>query len=358
MRSKVLGLTLASLVLTGCATEPAARRPEFSAGYPVYDCPQHLEGQVRLALDVYPLPGPLPSKAYSLRTVGEVGRRLAIGVDPAGLDRRDRIVWSSLSISSYGGTFTQWRRLKTEHVLVDPSATEESLVREAANSATGAAEIATVKGSAGQIRVTRIARGSTQLAGTYSIDMSVMPGGEVIDDTVLGDMRLWKTDGSPVPPADVKLELASIRHPPGLDRVQASAQLDYIVRLGASGEEWACSAEGRVTLVDQDAVRQAFWDLGLAPKNSSRREWLAVQSPQTGAIRLTFDSPAAANSFAAWLQTTRATAIGGYSIGAFTQKDIRADRPYGPLDAEAMRTYRPLQSKEFPDIKVGPVGEP
>lgn len=55
MRSKVLGLAVASLVFAGCATEPVARRPEFSAGYPVYDCPQHLEGQVRLAADVYPL---------------------------------------------------------------------------------------------------------------------------------------------------------------------------------------------------------------------------------------------------------------------------------------------------------------
>lgn len=185
-----------------------------------------------------------------------------------------------------------------------------------------------------------------------------MPGGTVIDDTVLGEVRLWQADGSAVQPADAKIELTPIRHPPGLDAVQASLQLDYIVRLGASGEEWACSAEARVTLLDQDAVRQAFWDLGLAPKNAGRREWLALHSSETGAVRLTFDSPEAANSFAAWLQTTRATQVGGYNIGAFTQRQITATRPYGPLDAEAMQTYRPLRPQDLPTITVGPVGEP
>lgn len=343
-RASVMAAT--ATLLCGCAAEPT-RRPEFSGGYPVYDCPEQLEGQVRLSADVYPLARPSPGRDYSLPTVGEVGRRLVIGVDPAGLDRRDRIVWSSLAVSSYGGTFTQWSRLQTDHVVIDPM--QES-------KAGSSAEVTTVKGAPGQIRITRSARSATDLAGTHTLDVTVMPGGVVIDDTVLAGMQLWKPDGTPLSPADARFNLSPVRHPPGLDVVQASLQLDYVVRVGASGEEWACSAEARVTLVDRDALRQAFWDLGLAWKNASRRESLALYSAELGAVRLTFDSPAAANSFANWLQVTQATEVGGYAIGAFTQ-DLKAGRPFGPVDAEAMRTYRPLRPEDFAVIKVRAVGE-
>jgi hypothetical protein len=350
MRVSAIGLAMSlGIFISGCATQPS-RRPEFSAGYPVYDCPSQLEGQVKLSADVYPLQDPQAVRSYSLPTVGELGRRLIIGVDPAGLDRRDRIVWSSVSIASFGGTFANWSRVATDNTVIAPGAVD--------GKADGAKEVVTVKGSAGQIKITRIARGAIDLAGTHTIDLVVMPGGMAIDDMVLGEMRLWEPGGAPLSPAAAQLALSPVRHPPGLDTVQATLQLDFIVRVGASGEEWACSADARVTLVDQDSVRQAFWDLGLAAKNAIRGERLALYNEKVGAIRLTFDSPAAANSFANWLQVTRASAVGDYTIGAFTPKDIRPSRPYGPLDAESMRTYRPLAPTELATLKVGPVGEP
>jgi hypothetical protein len=333
----------------GCATQPA-RRPEFSAGYPVHDCPSQLEGQVRVSADVYPLQEPPAVRSYNVPTVGGLGRRIVIGIDPAGLDRRDRIVWSSAAIASFGGTFANWARVTTDHTLIDPGAPD--------NNAGAAKEVVTVKGSGGQIRITRVARGETDLAGTHAVDLVVMPGGVVIDDTVLGDMRLWEPGGAPLSPRVAQLKLSPVRHPPGLDTVQATLQVDYIVRVGASGEEWACSADTRVTLVDQDAVRQSFWDLGLAAKNAVRGERLALHNEQLGALRMTFDSPAAAHSFASWLQVTRASEVGGYSIGVFTPKDIRPIRPYGPVDAESMQTFRRLTPEELATIKVGPVGEP
>lgn len=337
------------MFVCGCATQPS-RRPEFSAGYPVYDCPSPLENQVRLSADVRPLQAPPAVGSYSVPTVGGMGRTLLIGLDPAGLDRRDRIVWSSVSIASLGGTFANWSRVATDHTVIEPGAQDSK--------ADGTKEVVTVRGAAGGIRITRVARGETDLAGTHAIDLVVMPGGVVIDDTVLGDMRLWESGGAPLSPAAAQLELSTVRHPPGLDIVQATLQLDFIVRVGASGEEWACSAETRVTLVDQDAVRQSFWDLGLAAKNAVRGERLALFNEKVGAIRMTFDSPGAAHSFANWLQVTQASEVGGYAIGVFMPKDMRPSRPYGPVDAEAMQTYRPLASKELASIKVGPVGEP
>jgi hypothetical protein len=340
MRLALLVLALAAVVVSACMAPP--HRPEFSAGYPVHDCPDALEGQVQVRAEVRPTElGAANLHKNSISTVGSVGRRLLISLIPAGLSTEDRIVWSALSIESYGGTFLGWDGLLTEF---GPPQKRS--------------EIATVALSPGQLKITRIAQGKTNLAGMHSIDVLVMPGGVVVDDTVVRIPNLWQANGTATPAATLTPQFIPVRHPPGLDIVEATLQFDFVVRIGKTREEWSCSADTRVTLVDQDSLRQPFWDLGLAPPNSARREWLAVFAPDRGGVRLTFESPAIAQAVADWLRSTRSTQLGPYELRVFRQAHLRSGRPFGSLTDEAMQTLRPLAAEDLRALTVGPVGEP
>jgi hypothetical protein len=340
MRLALLALPLVAVVVSACIAPP--HRPEFSAGYPVRDCPDSLEGQVQLRAEVRPTElSAADLHANSIATTGSLSRRLLVSVIPAGLRSEDRIVWSTLSVDSYGGTFLGWDRLQTES---DPSQKQS--------------EIATVAISPGQLKITRVAQRKTNLAGMHSIDMLIMPGGVVVDDTVVRIPNLWQADGTATPAATLTPQFVPVRHPPGLDIVEATLQLDFVVRIGKTREEWSCSADTRVTLVDQDLLRQPFWDLGLAPPNSARREWLAVIAPDRGAVRLVFESPATAQAFADWLRSTRSAQLGPYELRVFRQANRRSGRSFGPLTEEAMQTLRPLAAEDLRALTVGPVGEP
>lgn len=306
-------LLASSLALVACAGTP--HRAEFSRGYPLRDCPETLEGQVRLEVD---------AQSIDVADAGALGRRLVVSVTPAGLRAGDRIVWSALTIDSYGGTFRAWDKLQ------QPQRDQGD-------------EVATVALAPGQLRITRAARGEKDLVGMYSVDVLLMPGGVAVDDTVVRIPRLWREDGTPLPAHEVTAQLLPVRHPPGLDTVEASFTLDFVIRVGRSGDEWTCSAETRATLVDRESVRQPFWDLGLASANSARREWLALFDPALGGVRLVFESPAAARSFADWMRATRATQVGKYAVRAFRQSP---------------QSLRPLDDQEIETIAVGPLGEP
>jgi hypothetical protein len=330
MRWCLLLFISSSIALAACGS--TARRPEFSGGHPVHDCPEHLEGQVRLHAEARPIEmraGAL--RESSIATAGSVGRRLLISVNPAGLQPEDRIVWSELTVTTYGGTFLGWDERP---------------------------DAATVTLAPGQLKLARVARGRADLAGMYSIDTLLMPGGVVVDDTVVRIPKLWHENGKPLSPDAVTPELVPIRHPPGLDIVEASLRLDFVVRLGASGDEWVCSAETRATLVDQDALRQPFWDLGLAWSNAVRREWLALFDPALGGIRLMFDSPARAHALADWIRATRSSRLGSYEVGVFQPSTRLARRPFAAVNEDSRQTLRPLADQDIDAIVVGPVAEP
>jgi hypothetical protein len=178
-----------------------------------------------------------------------------------------------------------------------------------------------------------------------------------VDDTVVRIPNLWQQNGTPVPANALAPQFVPVRHPPALDIVEATLQLDFVVRIGKTREEWSCSAQTRVTLVDQESLRQPFWDIGLAPPNSARRDWLAVFAPDVGGVRLTFESPASAHAFADW-RATRATRLGAYELRVFQQTNRRGGRPFGSLAQEATQTLRPLVAEDLRALTVGPVGEP
>jgi hypothetical protein len=356
MHCSVACLLLASLALTACA--PAPRRPEFSGGYPIYDCPDRLNGQVKLHAEVRPVElsaATLPQP--SIATIGSLGRRLLVSTTPSGLGPGDRIVWSTLTVASFGGTFLGWDRLRTNSRLDGPWLLDTQIDKQTTATRKRVDELSSVTFSPGQLKVARSARGNEDLAGVVSIDVQVMPGGTVVDDAVVNIPQLWRPDGAPLAAEELAPQLLPIRHPPGLDVVQATIELSFIVR-ERSGEEWSCSAEERTTLVDHASLRQPFWDLGLAAPNSSRREWLALFDPAFGAFRLVFDNPANAHALASWIRATRSTQVGKYSLTAFRQPAQRGGRPLGPTSEEVMQTLRPVTVEDLKAVAVGPAGEP
>lgn len=337
--NRLASICIVCTALTACATPP--QRAEFVSGYPTYDCPERLASQVILQAEVLPIEMRTASlKHTSISTNGSLGRRLLITVTPNGLRAKDQIVLSALNVATLGGTLLGWDRFQT------------------ATSTSDADEVSTVTLSPGQVRITRIARGQTDLSGEHSIDLLVMPGGLTVDDTIVNFPALWDDNGKPLLSDRVSPQLLPVRHPPGLDVVEATLELTYVVRLGDSGDEWVCDSQTRVTLVDQDSLRQPLYDLGVASTNAGRNERLALFDPTLGAVRLVFDSPASATSFANWIRTTGATQVGSYPLTVFEQTGVWARKPFGPVTEEAMRTLRPVTAKDIKGIKVGPAGEP
>jgi hypothetical protein len=277
----------------------------------------------------------------SITTSGSLGRRLLVSVTPSGLRSKDRIVWSALSVATFGGTLLGWSRFEVD----DPDKRTE--------------QISTVVAAPGQLKITRIAKGRADLAGGHSIDLLIMPGGMAVDDTVVHFAALWADNGIPLVSDRVVPRFLPLRHPPGLDVVDGTLELSFVVRVGDTGDEWVCASQTRVTLVDRESLRQPLWDLGLASANAVRKERLALFDPALGAVRLVFDSPAGAHSFASWMRATGATQVGSYSLSVFEQTGPwAAQRPFGPITEDSMRTLRPLTAADVGRIKVGPAGEP
>lgn len=338
--SRRLSLLVAgSIALLGCAHP--THRAEFSGGYPAYDCPDSLSGQVTLQAEVRPID--MRAADFhdpAIATSGPVGRRLLVSITPSGLQPEDRIVWSALNVSTYGGTLLGWDRL---NVGVETNEREQ---------------LTNVGLSPGQLKITRIAKGRVDLTSSYSVDLLVMPGGVAVDDAIVRVPALWQDIGKPLQADIIAPQLVPVRHSPGLDVVQASLELSFVVRIGATGDEWVCAAESRVTLIDQDSLRLPFWDLGLAAANSSRKEWLAMTDPALGAVRLVFDDPTSAHAFANWLRMTRSTRVGNHELAVFQQSGRLTGRPFGPIGEDMMRTLRPMTDQDIDRIAVGPAGEP
>ncbi len=339
MKHRLLAGLLPAIALTGCGTPP--QRAEFTSGYPTYNCPATLEGQVTLQAEVRPLDLQATGlHQTSIATRGSLGRRLLVSVTPSGLRPNDRIVWSTLSVATFGGTLLGWDRF--ELATPDP----------------GSQETSTVVSSPGQLKITRVAKGRRDLAGGQSVDLLIMPGGVAVDDTVVHFSALWTEDGAPLSSDRVATRLIPLRHPPGLDLVEATLDLSFVVRVAETGDEWVCASQARMTLVDREALRQPLWDLGLASKNAVRKERLALFDPTLGAVRLVFDNPASAHSFASWLRSTGATRVGEYPLSVFEQSGPSPARPFGPVGEDAMRNIRPLTTADIGAFKVGPAGEP
>lgn len=321
------------------------------------DCPDDLRHLYSVSAES--LPVALPQALVrddAVATSGQQARRVVISVAARRPVPAERIVWSALSLSTFGGTFSGWTDLRTPFTVVN--ALEAASSTPLSPQSRGyPAETASVIYAPGEIKIVRSARGKADLSGTVAMDVVVTPGGIEVDDTVMRVAKLWSADGAPLPPQAIEFELAPARHPPGYDVVDATAEVEFVVRRG-NGDEWSCAAETRVTLVDQDAVRPPLWDIGVASSSNGRRNaWLALSDPATGVIRLIFESPSAANAFTHWVKATSAGGLGRYSLGVIQPTIPPARRPFAPLDLASLRNFRPLTNDEISALKVGALGE-
>ena len=342
-------------IFAGCASP--AHRVEFSGVTPMQDCPEKFRQSLVVSAQSLPIAVPAAVvEAGSEQTEGRFARRIVISTGVGGALRAARVTWMSVSIATFGGTFLGWMSLQTPFTVVD-AVTPAAAGPLSPGAKTDAAEAAAVSFAPGAIKLIRSARPGRDLAGTVALDILVMPGGVEVDDTVLRVKSLWTKQGSAIPPSDVEFELVHSRHPPGYDTVEAGIDVEAVVQFGKEGDEWSCAAEGRVTIVDQESIRQPLWDIGIASSNGRRSRWLALSDPAAGIIRLVFDSPAAAKSFVSWIQTARPAQLGRYSLAVFEPTMSRTRRSFAPIDTSAMQTLRSLTPADFAALKIGALGE-
>lgn len=332
-------------------------RPQFDHGALIEDCPVDLRGRVVLTASSTPLPVVTSAASIdeTLHTPGTLDRRLIVSVTPQGLRQTDRIVWSALSMRSFGGTFHEWRSLHTDYVTVVAGPFDESTK---SNRKTARGEIATTQVTPGEIVITRSALGNSNLLGTTVFDLSLVPGGIAVDETVVRIPKLWTDEAKPISPEELPLELASVRHPPGNDEVDASLQLRYVIKRGYRRDEWSCSSETNVTLVDRESVRQPFWDIGTSSHNAPRDHWLALRDPTLGTFRAVFETPATANAFANWIRSTHSTTAARFSLGLFDGGKPGVLRPSVPVDRGIGDSFRPIELADMDRLRVGPLAEP
>lgn len=342
-----------TLAVAGCGSRP--QRPESSSAPLTETCPDGSPPLARLGAITMPLPTPMQSSSDgSPRTLGTVGRRLILSAGPEDLAPGTRMIWSRLSIRSFGGTFNAVTRVVTDFSSLELSPSSEALV---ASKRRRRQEILSVELSPGEITVSRSALQQANLFGTVVLDLTVTPGGVPVDETVVHIAQLWKEGGAAVAPRDVDIQLAPVRHPPGIDGIDALFTLEYTLQRGRA-PRWRCMVETSGTLVSKAQARPPLWDLGVSTLNEERTAWLALYDRRLGPIRAIFDSPEAATAFADWGRKSRATTAGRFSIGLFTETARVPLRPGVPVDSTIAETWRPIAPDEWDTVRAGPLGEP
>lgn len=331
------------LALCGCASP---HRVQFAGGLPVDDCPAGAERQITLSASVLPLeiPSQLAASRGPVETQGTLARRIVVSAVPAGPMRGDIVTWSQLAIDPFGGTFRGWTQVQTDFTRLDVSQAE---LKQDGLQRRGRFEVAGVRAIPGRIEITRAAVAKTNLLGTVAIDVLVRPGGVEINDTVVRIPQLLDASGRSVLALDLRPELVPVRHPAGFDAMSGLVSLRYVMRHNGSGgggrDEVACTVQSRAAILDLDAVRQPYWDIGVGGRNAGRTAWLAFRAPALGVQRAVFESPAAANAFIAWIGAVKAAKAGAYDLGVF--------------DGMTAETFSPIVSDDVERLRVGTVGE-
>jgi hypothetical protein len=123
-------------------------------------------------------------------------------------------------------------------------------------------------------------------------------------------------------------------------------------------QQWECSVETTVTLVDREAATPALWDLREVAKVGATEQWLALFDPASGPVRAIFTSPMEASSFAMWLRQTHATRAGQYQLGVFRPQYSREPQGTRPAGNSLIETFRPVSADDLDALTVGRLGVP
>jgi hypothetical protein len=336
MRHVVLAACFAMtmMVCLGCRdlrSVPAAKPNDTG---PDQTCPQQLQGQIRLIASAIPrtVPADLAVDPDALNEVR--GSRILLSVAPADVARGMRVISSTLTVTTFGGTFKGW-------ALIGNGAEKR-----------GALDIIP-----GRLRLTPFLSKSKLEAQSMSLDVWVAPGAAPIDEMALSAVSLWDADRHPIAPEALQVSLLPLRHFTTYDLVEATINLDFVVQQGRAS--WQCSVQRHITLVDHDSAAPPLWDLRKAPEKTAVSElWLALFGPKSGPSRAIFTSPAEANGFAAWLRETHATRVGPYQLGLF-RPDYSEDSRHAMQPEHSLTdTYHAASADDLNGLIAGRLGEP
>lgn len=350
LQIKVAFTTALAVSIAGCAAPTTVVHDQDR---PV-PCPEWTNGQLGLAISAVPIavPATLTASEGAVPGYGIQARRISIAVNPPRAAASVRLIASTLSINILGGNFKDWATPADQ--FVDTSA--GSKVGPANSQLRTVSSTQAFVATAGRVRVSPFLSGNRLHAQTQAIDVAIVPGGAAVDQSVVVTSSLWDQNKRPIAPAQLNVELTSLRLSSIYETVEATIDLDYEISSANGAVAWSCSASSHEVLVDRDAIRPALWDIGLPIKlGAARKRWLALYSPATGAVRAVFTTPEAARAFVAWLQQAGGAAAGKYSVGLFTPANPSEKGHILPLDTSIMDTFQPIAADDIALLKVGEI---
>jgi hypothetical protein len=343
---KVALTTALAVLIAGCAA-PTAVVQEQDTPVP---CPEWTKGQLGLVISVVPIavPKDLTASEGAVPGYGIQARKLSIAVNPPPEAAGVHLIGSTLSIHILGGNFRSWAT-PADQFAGAPANSHPRTV-----SSTQAFDV-----TPGRARVRPFLSGKRLHAQTQAIDVAIAPGGAAVDQSVVVTSSLWDKDRRPIAPAQLNIELTSLRLSSIYETVEATIDLDYDISSVKGSVTSSCSASRHEVLVDRDAIRPALWDIGVPiSMGTARKRWLALYSPATGAVRAVFTTPEAARAFTAWLQQVGGATAGKYGLGLFTPANTNEKGRILPLDTSIMDTFQPISADDIALLKVGEIDKP
>jgi hypothetical protein len=273
---------------------------------------------------------------------GVLGRRVLVSVSPNGAARGVRILSSTLTATTFGGTFEGWAAIERDSTGRAPAGIGRAM-----------------DVSPGRLRLAPFLSGSTLQPQSISLDLLVVPGAVPVDEMAVSAPQLWSEDRRPISAEALQISLTRLRHFSVYDAVEATIKLEFVASGSRSASDrWECSVENRVTLVDRAAVAPPLWDLRKTADRGRSEFWLALFDQRTGPFRAIFTSPADATGFARWLRQTHSTRVGPYQLGMFRPEYSDDARRTLPVEHSVIDSFQPASSDDLNDLAVGRLGEP
>jgi hypothetical protein len=329
----VMGFMVAVFFLAGCQTGSTVPHPDDSAG----ECPAEMQGQVQVTASSVPraIPTDLAVDGTS-RSV--LARTVMLSVLPVEAAKGSRLVTSTLSLVTMGGTFKNW-----------------AVLRNVDRQSIGGRSIDVIPG---RIRIAPFLSGPTFQAQTVYLDVMLAPGAVPIDEETVSAPALWTEERQPLPSDSLEITLIPLRHFTAYDAVESRISLTFVAtRSPRAGGRWTCSVETALTLIERDAATPALWDLRKTGQSGRSELWLALFDPATGPFRAIFASPADASSFAAWLHQTHSARAGRFELGMFRPQYSREPQHTRPADDSLINTFRRVSADDLDALEVGRLGE-
>jgi hypothetical protein len=242
-----VALTIVLAVLVAACATPTATVPGRDADIP---CPEWTSGQLGLTVSVVPiaLPGTLTVSEGPVPSYGIQARRISIAVKPPRAAASVRLIASSLSINILGGNFRDWATPADQFA---DNTGIGSKVAPANSRPRTVSSTQAFEATRGRVGVSPFLSGNRLHAQTQAIDVAIAPGGAAVDQPVIVTSSLWDKDKRPLAPAQLNIELSSLRLSSIYETVEATIDLDYEISSANGSVAWSCSATRHETSPNQ-----------------------------------------------------------------------------------------------------------